>query len=166
MRVSDRSLTLAAFLAATAIFLIAPAASAASLTYCSDGDGTICQISDVTIDSNTYNVTFSFTPDFSLETDPSGAVAAISAALDSNSCQYCVVGVNNATYDSVPSTSESAFYTSIDYFFVAGPGANDFYYALEYVENAENGGAAYYWGYTDNNCSGCGNPYGPPPESL
>jgi hypothetical protein len=95
---------------ATAIFLIAPTAFASTITFCSDGDGTVCEISNVTIDGNSYNVTFGFTPDFSLNSiDPSIAIDAIVSALSDNSCSICYVGVNNFTYDSVPITDTYDF---------------------------------------------------------
>ena len=141
-------------LAATAIFMISPAASAASIQFCSDGDGSVCQISGVTIDSNSYTVTFSYTPDFTFSADPSGAANAITTALWSNSCYTCFLGVNNQLEDAIPKNFYGPGYGT-DQFFVAGPDAQSFVWTFMY--NNIGGGE---WGLQPVwVCAGCGNPY-------
>lgn len=139
------------FLATGAICLIASTASAATLTYCSDGDGSVCEISNVTIDSKDYNVTFGNAPDFTLASDPAGAVTAIIDALTANACDYCVVGDNNLGDDSV------AIDDTVDELLVAGPGAQAFYDGIMATE--ENFFPLAWSPDNISSCGSCGNPY-------
>jgi hypothetical protein len=148
--------SLAASLAATAILLIAPPASAASISYCTDGTGTVCEVFGVTIGTDTYNVTFSPSdPDPSQLVDPLTALGAVTQTLSALQCPYCYLG------DEIASDDVFAPTNNFQALLVEGPDTASFY--DEYIDPL----AGVSWGYFQGAlCSQCGNPYEGAPGNI